>query len=178
MKIITISGKAQHGKDTAANMLQSMLEERGHRVLITHFGDLVKYICSTYFAWNGEKDEFGRSLLQSVGTEIVRAKDNDFWMKFIRDLIEFFPDEWDYVIIPDTRFPNEIEGLRAHGLDVTHLRISRPGYDSGLTVEQLTHPSETALDSYRPDWFICNYGTFEDLKVQVEIFMQQLERAA
>lgn len=176
MKVIAISGKAQHGKDTTAEILKSMLEEQGNSVLVTHYGDLVKYVCRTFFGWNGEKDEYGRSLLQHVGTNVVRTKDQDFWLNFVKDIIEFFPSEWDYVIIPDTRFPNEIDGLKNAGLDVTHLRISRPYFNSGLTEEQLAHPSETALDDRKPDWLICNFGTFEDLKNQVEIFLYRLER--
>lgn len=46
MKIICISGKARHGKDTLAGILKKHLEDHGNRVLVTHFGDLVKYICS------------------------------------------------------------------------------------------------------------------------------------
>ena len=176
MKIVAISGHAQHGKDTTAAILKDTLEQNGHRVLVAHFGDLVKYICTTFFAWDGKKDEKGRSLLQKIGTDVIRTRDCDFWMRFIRNVVEFFPDEWDYVIIPDARFPNEIEGLRAHALDVIHLRVNRPGFDNGLTEEQRNHPSETALDHYKPDWLICNYGTFDDLAVQVDIFMHQLER--
>lgn len=49
MKVICISGKAQHGKDTSANLLKMMLEADGYKVLIAHYGDLVKYICKTFF---------------------------------------------------------------------------------------------------------------------------------
>ena len=49
MKVICISGKARHGKDTLATILKKRLEDNGNRVLITHFGDLVKYICEKFF---------------------------------------------------------------------------------------------------------------------------------
>ena len=48
MKVICISGKAQHGKDTVAKLIAQILEGYGNRVLITHFGDLLKYICKIY----------------------------------------------------------------------------------------------------------------------------------
>lgn len=51
MKVICISGKAQNGKDTTAGFMKEILEARGNRVLIAHFGDLVKYICKTFFDW-------------------------------------------------------------------------------------------------------------------------------
>ena len=40
MKIVCISGKAQHGKDTTAKLLEEILEAQGNRVLIAHYGDL------------------------------------------------------------------------------------------------------------------------------------------
>ena len=44
MKVICISGKAQHGKDTSAKLIKMILEANGYKVLIAHYGDLVKYI--------------------------------------------------------------------------------------------------------------------------------------
>lgn len=72
MKVICISGKARHGKDTLAGILDEHLKANGHRVLIAHFGDLVKYICEKFFAWDGAKDEKGRTLLQYT----IRCKTN------------------------------------------------------------------------------------------------------
>lgn len=63
MKIVCISGKAQNGKDTTANFLSEALTAKGYRVLIAHFGDLVKYVCKTFFGWDGKKDEKGRTLI-------------------------------------------------------------------------------------------------------------------
>ena len=48
MKVITISGKAQNGKDTTAGLLKSALEADGYKVLITHYADLLKYICKQF----------------------------------------------------------------------------------------------------------------------------------
>ena len=59
MKVICISGKAQHGKDTTAAILKELLEADGKSVKIAHFADLLKFICKTYFDWDGQKDERG-----------------------------------------------------------------------------------------------------------------------
>ena len=109
MKIVCISGKAQHGKDTTAKLLEEILEAQGNRVLIAHYGDLVKYVCKTFFGWDGKKDEKGRTLLQRVGTDKIRAVSPDYWVDFIVSILDIFCDEWDYVLIPDTRFSNEYE---------------------------------------------------------------------
>lgn len=156
MKVICISGKARHGKDTAAEYISSELTKRGYKVLVAHYGDLLKYICKTFFGWNGEKDEWGRHILQYVGTDIIRAKMPDYWVRFIADMLEFFGNNWNYVIIPDSRFPNEIEHLKNRGFDVCSLRIIRDNFKSELTEDQMKHLSEVALDDYTFDYVVHN----------------------
>lgn len=168
MEVICISGKAQHGKDTTAGFMKDFLEFEGKKVLIAHYGDLVKYVCKTFFDWNGEKDEVGRTLLQRVGTDAIRAQDETYWARFIKNILKFFPDEWDYVLIPDCRFPNEIEYLDVWGFDVTHLRVVRENFVSPLTEEQQKHPSETALDEYGQDILLINRGDLADLQYAVK----------
>ncbi len=171
MKIVCISGKAQNGKDTTAQMLKEELEANGKRVLITHYGDLLKYICKTFFGWDGKKDEKGRSLLQYVGTEKVRAVSPDYWVNFIASILSIFHDEWDYVLIPDCRFPNEYEIFQSYDMDAILLRVERPNFVSPLTEEQQQHLSETALDDYDFKAVIYNYGTLDDLRSNVRSFM-------
>lgn len=168
MKVICISGHAGHGKDTAANLFEACLTEKGKRVLITHYADLLKYICKQYFGWDGEKDVKGRQLLQTVGTNTIREKNPDFWVDFIISILRFFPDEWDYVIIPDTRFPNEIERLKEDGFDVLHVNVHRPGYQSLLTKEQQNHPSETAMDGIDADVLLMNNAGKSELYGKIE----------
>lgn len=156
MKVICISGKARHGKDTLAGYLVEGLQLHHKRILITHFADLVKYVCKAFFKWDGVKDERGRTLLQYVGTDRVRAVSPDYWADFIVNILSMFKDEWDFVIIPDTRFPNEYELLKHYGFDVSLVRVVRPDFDSGLTEEQKQHPSETALDDYVYDYIVEN----------------------
>lgn len=175
MKVICISGHAQHGKDTAASIMQRMLWGFGRRVLVIHNADLLKFMCKQCFKWNGEKDENGRTLLQRVGTDVVRAQRPNYWVEFIADILEMFPDEWDYVLIPDCRFPNEIEVLRQRSFDVTHVSIVRENYDNGLTDAQRNHPSETALDNTPPDVVIPNNGTIVDLTGEILNFIYPME---
>ena len=167
LKIFAVSGKAQHGKDTFAKVLYDDLTNRGYRVLLTHYADLLKYICKTFFNWDGNKDERGRHILQYVGTEVVRNNRPDYWVEFILDILQLFGENWDYVIIPDTRFPNEIDMLKEHYDKVEHIRVVRPNFTSTLTYEQLNHPSEVALDSVTPDYIFENCGTIEDIKLKV-----------
>ena len=174
MKVILISGKARHGKDTTAGFLRSALEADGNSVLVAHYGDLVKYVCKTFFGWNGEKDEAGRTLLQKVGTDAIRVKRPDYWVSFISDIMEFFPGEWDYVLLPDCRFPNEVDYIKNAGFDAVHLRIVREGFVSPLTPEQQAHPSATALDNVQADYYITNNGSLKDLQNSVIEWLVEL----
>lgn len=178
MKVIVISGHARHGKDTLARMMKDYLEACDNNVLITHFGDFLKYICKTLFDWDGKKDDAGRSLLQYVGTEIIRKQQPDFFADFLVNILNLFPNEWDYVLIPDCRFPNEITCFRENGFDVRHIRIHRPNFDSGLNKQQLNHPSETALDNYSADYYVLNDSTRENLKDKALEIINKIEQEA
>lgn len=167
MKVICISGKAQNGKDTTALLLRDNLVAAGYKTLITHYGDLVKYVCRQFFGWNGVKDEEGRTILQHVGTDVVRTKDPEYWVNFLVGILRLFDGEWDYVLIPDCRFPNEIDCMKKAGFDTTHIRIIRDGFVSPLTLEQQQHPSETALDDVVPDAIIHNAGNLGQLNTAV-----------
>lgn len=168
MKIYCISGKAQHGKDTLAGFMLEVLENRGKSVLIFHYADLLKYIAKQYFGWDGVKDENGRHLLQELGTDVIRAKNPNYWVQFAAGFLRMFEDRWDYALIPDSRFPNEIDYLKEAGFDVSHIRVVRPTFDNGLAQEQKWHPSEIALDHVEPDYVIMNDGSLTGFKEYIE----------
>lgn len=173
MNVITISGKAESGKDTTARILKEQLEDMGYSVLITHYADLLKYICKQFFDWDGKKNEEGRTLLQKVGTETIRTKEPDYWVNFIKSILHLFKDEWDFVLIPDTRFPNEIDSMKKE-FDVISLYINRPNYENHLTDEQRKHISETALDEYEFDFKIINSGNLGGLIEEVKTFISYM----
>lgn len=175
MKIITISGMARHGKDSSAKFIRKKLEELGKKVLIIHYADYLKFICKEYFGWNGEKDEAGRTLLQYIGTEKIRNKNTNFHVEVIRLLIEVIGEDFDYIIIPDTRFPNEIQELIKYGFDVLSLKVIRDDFDSELTLEQKKHPSETALNNYHFDSYITAVD-LDDLKQECEMLVSSMNQ--
>lgn len=176
MKVILISGKATCGKDTFASILENELTLQNKKVLICHFADLVKYVATKFFNWNGEKDEYGRTLLQHIGTENIRSVYPNFWVDFIVDILKVYNGSWDYVLIPDTRFPNEVDIPVSRGLDAVSVRVERPNHTSGLTEEQLNHQSEIALDNYIFDYTIINDGSIEDLRNNTKSFIEMLNK--
>ena len=184
MKIILISGKAQHGKDTCGKFFDTELRVKGFSTQIIHFGDALKYVCSQYYNWSGEKDEVGRSLLQLVGTEIVRRKDEHFWTDFVGRLAHTF--NCDYVIIPDWRFEEEHERLLQwfDFNDIITIRVERyekweegeqiPFVNEAMTLSQLHHRSEIELDNYPCHYHIVN-TTLEKLEQSVNYILEEVE---
>lgn len=147
------------------------MEARGDEVLITHYADLLKYVCEKFFGWDGNKDEFGRSLLQYVGTNKVRAAIPTFWVDFIVKILSIFRNEWDYVIIPDCRFINEYE-IPDQYWNTILVRVVRDGNYSELTSEQQQHISEIELDNYPCYDIIYNNQGLDDLKQSVSNFVR------
>jgi hypothetical protein len=166
LKVCCISAKARHGKDTAAAMIAEYLESKGKKVLITHYADLLKFICKNYFGWNGEKDEEGRTLLQYVGTDVVGKQKPEYWAEFIVDVLKFFKGQWDFILIPDCRYPWEVSTMKDN-FETTVLRVERPNFESNLTEEQKKHASEVMMDDYNFDEVIFNDGSLMELKDKV-----------
>ena len=170
MKVLCISAKAQHGKDTAAGLIKEYLESFGKRVLITHYADLVKFVCKNYFNWDGQKDEKGRTLLQYVGTDVISSQQPSYWVDFVISILKFFENDWDYVLIPDCRYPIEATRM-AENFDTSVLRVERPNFESGLTQKQKQHVSETSMDNYFFDAIIYNDSTLETFKEKLVWFV-------
>jgi hypothetical protein len=147
--VINISGKAGHGKDTFASHLKEYLESQGLVVTVLHFAKAVKEIAKIEFGWDGNKDEKGRQLLIDVGMK-YREIDPDIWVKkLIPDIGTYLVD---VILIPDTRFPNEISMIQDYcetkGYNHTAVRVNRPAFENKtLTIGQKKDISETSLDN-------------------------------
>lgn len=178
MKIIALSGKAESGKNFYADLLKNYIEcSFNEKVCLIAFADVLKHTAKTYFGWNGEKDEVGRSLLQKVGTELREKNNPDIWTNITCDLIKFMSSEYEWFIVTDVRFERELLTLRMRFSQVYPVRIERfvvdvdsfedncykaattiEPYINHLTEAQQKHSSETELDNYK-NWYevIYNY---------------------
>lgn len=172
MKVIELCGKAGVGKDTFGLELKRQLEEKGFKCVHLAFADRVKDICTRYFNWNGQKDEAGRRLLQYVGTEIFRSYDPEYWVKEVTKFLHVCNDNelFDYAIITDARFPNEVNNL-INQFETLAFRISRKNFKSKLTTAAQNHLSETALDDFKIPEIILS-GEIENLPREVEEFIE------
>lgn len=170
-KVILISGKARNGKDQSAAYIAERLRENGDTVMVFHFADPLKMICETQYGWiRGDKGPIGRTILQNVGA-MYRKNSPNCWVNVANEIISGCDAK--YVIIPDCRYPNEIDGVLA---DKIAVRIIRPEFDNGLTPEQKEHSSETSLDSYNFDYIIMNEGDLPALKKKIDEFCKEIEK--
>ena len=156
MRIIGISGKIGVGKTTVAQHIIALFQ--GWQ--ITSFAELLKqeaarqYHFDLLLAYSKKGKETPiklpdgtvktvRELLQWYGTEVVRARDRDYWVRAMEQHLAIARHKIDGLVIDDVRFPNEANLVRLKkGLLV---RIEPyPGY-----APLSDHASETALDVYK-----------------------------
>ena len=173
IKVLLISGKAESGKDTIANMvMKKCVYETCYNL---HIAGNVKRIARESFGWDGIKDARGRALLQLIG-DGGRQYDPDIWInEFLLDLDEVAKvnkDREALIVVPDVRYKNEVRKIakwgQANDATILSIRVDRPNHKSRLTDEQLANSSETDLD----DWGIwdihfINDGNLDDLEVSV-----------
>lgn len=145
LKIILISGKARSGKDTMAKALQDYFHNQNQACEICHFADELKTIAKDVFGWNGKKDDKGRQLLIDLG-ESARGYDEDFWVNHLKAKLV---NQDTIYIIPDCRYPNEIEAFKDYSPIIYRIEREYQLFRNGLTIAQCLSKSETALDSYK-----------------------------
>lgn len=167
-KIILISGLAGHGKDSTADILMKKLT--GNCIKI-YFAKYLKIILKDYFKWNGEKDEYGRFLLQYIGTDYIK---NDLNMKLfhaqrICEDIKIIDQFYDYILIPDMRFRNELFYTSAvFPNDVISIRVNRLGFQNNLTQDQKNHESEMDISNITHDYTIYTQSGLDHLEDEID----------
>lgn len=171
MKIITVSGFARSGKDSTARYIEKYMKSKGKSVCIIHYADVLKFWAKEYFNWDGLKNEQSRTLLQKIGTDIGRKRNENVWVNVVVEFIKTFGQDFNYILIPDTRFPSEINTLKSLGYNVFSIWIARPNFDNGLTEDQKNHPSETSLLDYPFDAVLSCETGLDKLEHKVYSFL-------
>jgi hypothetical protein len=170
--VIAISGLAMAGKDSTANFLQQKL---AGKTLILHNADYLKHIARAYLGWTGAKDTRGRNLLQALGTDRMRQELQRplYWVERTCDVIDLLAPEFDYFIVADMRFINEVHYLQARFPgQVTTIRVERLNFDNGLSPAQKNHPSETELIGYPHDYTLVSESGLDHLEQAVDQFLR------
>lgn len=170
-KILAFSGRKQSGKSTGSEYVESLLKQNSTTITYKtySFADpLKKDICMnilglsyeqcygtdedkntlTDLEWDNKKLT-AREAMEIIGTDIFRRLKNNVWVDATINKIK--RDNVDLAIIPDCRFPNEVDSILDHS-----------GYVIRLTLDLFNSQSnsEKALDENNYDWnkfsFIIN----------------------
>lgn len=163
--IVLINGVARSGKDTFAEMLVPYLcnNDKTGFILPNAFG--VKEVASKVYGWNGDKDERGRSLLIDI-TNTGYKYDSMFWEKYannhLKCLEKQIKHKFDYVVVPDFRYPITQQYYNALGYRVVTIYVARPDYDNELGVNKYD-VSEMPMD-IDFDYTVINDSDLENLK--------------
>lgn len=175
MHVFLISGKANHGKDTLADILMKKLKGKSTKM---SFAGYLKDIARKYYGWDGKKDNHGRKILQLLGTERIREELGwqDFHVKRVCEDIKIIENDYDYVFIPDARFRNEIYYTKSQFPDnVTSIHIERLNFKSPLTQKQQQHKSENDLINFTGfDYEIKNEEGLGNLEKEVDLKLGNL----
>jgi len=180
-QLIGMSGRRGSGKDTVARLLQQLQPERNWQ--IRSFGDAIKSVCAAltgedvgpYYSQQGKAELvplFHRTrgeMLQQVGSAL-RAWETLVWVD------AFFAGlpQNGCVLVPDVRFANEADPIRARGGLMIRIE-GDPLHQRGDGTRDDNHPSEVAMDDYGHfDFVIHNTGTFLDLERQVRELLKRL----
>lgn len=189
-KALFISGKKLSGKDTFATILAKKLYLKAHvdSVQIFAFAEPVKEAAKKIFLLTDDQmydqslkevidPRWGmspREIMQKLGTEVGRQIHKDVWvLSTLYRFEEFVKNSRNLAIVPDCRFPNEIEVPREKlGSSAFYIRIIRDLPEN----EYSNHASEIALDAFE-DWdrVVYNNGTLEDLEQQADEIIRDWE---
>lgn len=217
--LLCFSGKAQAGKDTAAdymigrhgwtrkvgfadnlkNICMKVFDlseydvhtQEGKSSLLNipvviskpHLSQVIKCMQLTHsvsledkdYTWMiGTKLGTPRSILQFIGTEVIRLYANNFHLEAVIDSVA--PNE--KVIITDARFPNEVDSVL--GCGGFTVRINRPNKFRSATDVSIgsAHPSEVALDDYTEWTYIIDNDEdcLDSFYDKIDSMLSQLEK--
>ena len=192
MLVIGIAGKKRHGKDAIAEILTNLAEADGIIAVRRAFADSLKEECAEMMAVfsspdplvdsyhkflsemnDGDTKEKYRLLLQWWGTEFKRQMVKDsYWTDRFEEWVraQHVPTQ-KIVLVPDVRFPNEVEVIKRLGGITIH--VSRPGLVAPLDC----HASELALDEFKAwDYDVVN-TTLDVLEIRVKAIYSTIKAA-
>lgn len=170
MRLIGFMGRARHGKNTAADLLQSYLEiVWGERVQVSAFADGLKEEAARMLGHTVEyiedNKEVFRPFLQWYGTEYIREfrdRPNHWIDQLGLKIDQAAKDGVDFFLVTDLRFLNEAKYIKSRGGIL--VSIFRPGMDNSSL-----HSSETDIPVNLSDYSIQN-RTVSELALKMYSF--------
>ena len=154
IEVTLITGEAGVGKSTYAHHLANKIHGE-----VVELSKPIKDLAYE-LGWNGEKDEYGRTLLQRLGRE-GREVSYKIWSNHL--IYQIFRDiklkqrntrnplKKVRYIVPDVRFDDEVEAIKRDFESVKVVRVYRKGFESKLTKEQKNDITERGVSPHLID---------------------------
>ena len=172
--IIGITGKKGHGKNALANSILENLMYNGESFLTLSFMEPLKKALMELYDWDERhvdgylKEEIDpywettpREALQTIGSDLFRTIDKEFWTKRLYLEIEHkLSNGFFNLIVTDVRYLNEASFLKTTYkmckiVKVVNERIEPDRFSA--------HISESEVNEISPDVTIYNSGSLNDL---------------
>lgn len=183
-RIVGVSGYAQHGKDSVADVLvetegytkvgfsykmkEALVELNPSIPGMMHLNDLVRKE-----GWEGAKRSVEvRRLLQVFGSTLRELVGEDVWIEALARSVKGIYGPGPYapkIVIPDVRFTNEAQWIRLVGGAIW--KVTRPNFDSGVSNDDKT---EREVPIINADEYFVNDLDLEYLQGNVKRYVESL----
>ncbi len=175
MKIFIIAGKAGSGKGEVAKLIKEYYIYKLQSCVLTEYSKTLKLFAQELSDWDGNPNTKPRAYLQELGDKI-RKIDDKYFIKNMLDDLKIYETMTDNVVIAGARFPEEIDDIKLNYDNVYAICVENQFSQSNLTIEEQSHISETALDSYEDFDYIVANDDISVLKDKIFKFLEGLEK--
>ena len=159
---------------------KKLFENDGKKVIISPYTKYLKKYIEEITNEKINETNKPRDLLQQISSKIIKGdlnKVNFFIDRQIED-IEIYSYFTDIILIPDVRFPKEIEIIKEKFNKVVSIKVNRKDYISILTKEQLIDETETALDNYHNFNFEITNDKNTDLEIEAKKIIEKINEGS
>ncbi len=174
MRIFLVAGKSGSGKGEVAKLIKEYYIYKLETCVITGYTKYLKNFVKELTEWDGNPDNKPRKELQEIGDKIRGINPNYFVENMLDDL-KIYEQLVQNVIVDDVRFPNEIEEIKLNYDEVYSICVENQFAKSDLTIEEQSHITETALETYDEFDYILANDEKNDLKDKVFKFLEGIK---
>ncbi len=174
MKIFLVAGKAGSGKGEVAKLIKEYYIYKLESCVITQFSKYLKSFAKELTDWDGNENTKPRAYLQQLGDKI-RSKDEKYFINNMIDDLKIYDGLTDNVVISDVKLPAEIEDIKLNFDNVYAIWVENQFSQSNLSLEEQTHLTETALETYNEFDYILANDKMEVLKDKVFKYLEGIK---
>ena len=176
--IVLVAGKARSGKGEVASYMEKILKKEGKKVILSPYTKYLRRYIAEVTGEDFDDENKPRDLLQKISSELIKKKlsNPNFFIHRQQEDLSFYLYFMDVVIIPDVRFPEEIDAIKEKFSNVFSIGVKRKDYISTLTKEQQEDITEIALDDYHNYDIELENTSLEKLQSDVLDMIKKLEK--